>query len=383
KNYYASSGADVGVEPHGSRAADVLGKDKNGSRTVVGEIKKAAEIERDLGGYWSQWNSDQSFGGKTSDFKLAEQYTDKGASLSRNGRGWAAVIDGQLRGYCVKELFGHGDLIVEEFGKYEKDLLETLEYLKKQGRIKGFEIEKVPNSNMARVRIIFDKLPAGVFVPKPKEKIAANTITPEGAVETPKGNKPSKPPKIVPAMEPSRLSTFTQKLIKYSVAIGIIAAGYSAVKEVYDGLHSGEKVHPSRVLARAALGYAGAFCGATVFAVLLSWIPIVGTIIGLIIGGILGSISAEWLFELIMPLHCTTFSILDCFLGGFLGSIFSTLIGIPVGIWKSISDIFNAQGFFAVIGAVLGSVFTCIAVIFWFFFLGGVAGTIFFYYLFF
>jgi hypothetical protein len=52
-----------------------LGPDNKGAK-IVGEIKKAAEIERDLGGYWSQWNSDRKFRGKSSDYKLAA-YSDE------------------------------------------------------------------------------------------------------------------------------------------------------------------------------------------------------------------------------------------------------------------------------------------------------------------
>jgi hypothetical protein len=370
KDYYAKEGIDVAIEPHGSRAADILGPNKDGNK-IVGEIKKTAEIERDLGGYWSQWNSEQHFGGKTSDYKLANQYTDKGAALSRIGRGWAAVIDGQLRGYCVKELFGRGDLLIENFSGYEKDILQTLDYLKQQGRIKGFAIEPIPNSSMVRIRIVFDKLPTPVVMPTPKEtrvgkspststKEPLKQIEPESVQKGPKlteskktinidySNKKILPknessnPSIKVIQNPSTYSKILHKVVKASVLVSIIISGYTITKEIYEQKMAGKKVHPSRVLARAVTGFAGSFAGGFLLGAFLgflfSWFPpagIIAGIIGAIVGGVLGAIGAEWLFELIMPYNGLGWTILDFLFGGILGAIIGIFVGFSIGWTRS------------------------------------------------
>lgn len=337
KDYYATEGAKVEIEPHGSRAADILGPDNKGAK-IVGEIKKAAEIERDLGGYWSQWNSDRKFGGKSSDYKLAEQYADKGAALSRNGRGWAAVIDGQLRGYCTKELFGRGDLMVENFSRYEKDILETLNYLKKQGRISNFEVKRIPNSNVGCIRITFAKLPASVIVPEQKEP-RSNKSTAKANTEKQIGSKTERSKSLVKVVKtPSVYSRIWSKLAKASIIISIVTVGYTLTAEAYHQRMAGKRVHPSRILARVVTGIvAGSLLG-LLFGSLLSLIPVVGVVAGIIgaaIGSVLGAIGAEWLFELIMPHTGLGYAILDLLIGGILGSTVGTVLGLIRGLHKT------------------------------------------------
>ena len=135
KSRYEKKGFKIEIEPHGSRGPDILGHGENG-QVIVGEIKGATEILRDLRGYWGQWNSDRSFGGKASTFKLKSNYTDKGEGLPSSAvRGWVSVIDGQLRGYCLKENCPKGDLVVESYDSFETDIRVAIDYLKAQRRI--------------------------------------------------------------------------------------------------------------------------------------------------------------------------------------------------------------------------------------------------------
>lgn len=356
KNFYAQNDSTIAIEPHGSRAADILGSHKDGNK-IVGEIKKAVEIERDLEGYWSQWNSKQSFGGKTSDYKLADQYTDKGVALSRSGRGWSAVIDGQLRGYCVKELFGRGDLVVENYGKYEKDILESLNYLKEQGRIKSFEIEKVPNSNISRIRIVFDKMPPSVIMPKQSNK----KINKASNIENKTSSVQQKQNIAKPTVEiknPSVFSKIMSKVVKASIVVSVITSGYTIAQETYDQKMAGKQVHPSRILVRIVMGILGGIaCGFLLGAFLgliFSWFPpagIVAGIVGAVAGAILGAIGAEWLFELIIPYHGTGWAICDFLLGGLLGSIMGTFFGFVLGWWDACRG--NEGGFLKAIFTLL------------------------------
>lgn len=357
KDYYAKDGANVEIEPHGSRAADVLGRNNDGNK-IIGEIKKGVEIERDLGGYWSQWNSVQQFGGKTSDYKLSDQYTDKGATLSSKARGWAAVIDGQLRGYCTKELFGRGDLVVENFTQYEKDILETLDYLKKQRRIISFEIERMPNSNIGLIRITFDKLPTIVAMPKPKESISNKSIYKASIDKKVTIDTDLSKPAIKVVQNPSIYSKIISKVVKASIVVSIFTAGYTVTKEVYNQKMAGKQVHPSRIFARIIVGIVGGlavgFLLGSILGILFSWCPpvrVIAGIIGAIAGSVLGSIGAEWLFEIIMPYRGTGWAILDFLLGGVLGAIMGTFIGFVLGWWNAGRG--NDEGFLKAIFTLL------------------------------
>jgi len=139
--HYNKKGTKIEIEPHGSRGPDIVGKNKF-EDVAIGEIKSESEINRDLNGYWSQWNSDRSFGGKTKDYQLKTNYYDEGASLkSSSEKGWVSVIDGQLRGYCNKESISKGDLVVENYNRFKKEIQNSLEYLKAQNRITSYKIE--------------------------------------------------------------------------------------------------------------------------------------------------------------------------------------------------------------------------------------------------
>lgn len=155
KKFYLNEGLKIEIEPHGSRGPDIIGKDSEG-KVFIGEIKNEKEIDRDLKGYWSQWNSDTSFGGKTKEYKLKSNYTDKGEGLnSSQNKGWASVIDGQLRGYCCKYNRDKGDLVVENYNKYSKNLHETLNYLEEQSRIVKYNVKK-SNNGIGIIRIFFN-----------------------------------------------------------------------------------------------------------------------------------------------------------------------------------------------------------------------------------
>jgi hypothetical protein len=141
KSCYRKKGSRIEIEPHGSRGPDILGCSENG-QTIVGEIKGATEILRDLNGYWGQWNSDRSFGGKTNTYKLRSNYADRGKGLPSSAvKGWVSVIDGQLRGYCRKENCPRGDLVVESYDRFEADIRAAIDYLKAQRRISKFSVQ--------------------------------------------------------------------------------------------------------------------------------------------------------------------------------------------------------------------------------------------------
>jgi len=141
KDHYKRKSAEVDIEPHGSRGPDIKGSYTDGE-IIIGEIKKETEIYRDLNGYWGQWNSNRSFGGKTNDYKLKNNYSDKGKGLSSlEVKGWASVIDGQLRGYCEKDVVLQGDLVIENFDIFKNEIQDAVEYLKSQDRIEKFFVE--------------------------------------------------------------------------------------------------------------------------------------------------------------------------------------------------------------------------------------------------
>lgn len=136
--YFNENCIEIDIEPHGSRGPDIVGHHADG-KLVIGEIKSQKEIIRDLGGYWSQWNSDRSFGGKTKDYKLKVNYCDKGYGLtSPSSKGWVAVIDGQLRGYCEKAGIMRGVLVIENFPVFENDIRRAIEYLSTHSRVIGY-----------------------------------------------------------------------------------------------------------------------------------------------------------------------------------------------------------------------------------------------------
>jgi hypothetical protein len=93
--FFKAKGIDVELEPSGSRGPDVVGV----NTTLVGEVKHEKELCRDLHcAYWTNWNSTkQKFGGKTLEYRLAEQTPDGVEDLSDRAKGWTAVVYGQMK----------------------------------------------------------------------------------------------------------------------------------------------------------------------------------------------------------------------------------------------------------------------------------------------
>lgn len=135
-----------------------------------------------------------------------------------------------------------------------------------------------------------------------------------------------------------RLSGAFGSITKWSVAFGCITAGYSVTKEVYERAMEGQPVHPSRVIARAIVGFAGGSGGTFLFGTLLvalfavvfpPAVPVAG-FIGGVSGGVLGAIFSEQLFEIIMPLKGTGWTVSDFFIGGLFGSLIGIIPGVLI-----------------------------------------------------
>ncbi len=139
---------DVVIEPSGSRGPDIIDKNKR----LVGEIKSEAEIERDLRGYWSQWNSEKtSFGGKTKDYLLSQHLPQEVVSLSMEAKGWIAVIYGQLRHYVNTYHLSEGWLIYEGNTAFGRGLSEAVNFLSKKGFIKSNAPEQIGNIGFMKI----------------------------------------------------------------------------------------------------------------------------------------------------------------------------------------------------------------------------------------
>jgi hypothetical protein len=143
----------------------------------------------------------------------------------------------------------------------------------------------------------------------------------------------------VPNFCKERISGTFGRIAKWSVAFGIIYSGYSITKEVYERAVEGQPVHPSRVIARAIVGFAGGSGGTLLFGTLLAVlfavvfppaVPVAG-FIGGVLGCVLGGIISEWLFEIIMPLKGTGWTVSDFFIGGFFGSLIGIVSGVIIG----------------------------------------------------
>jgi hypothetical protein len=125
--FFQSKGMKVLIEPHGSRGADLEGTD---GTIMIGEIKNEAELNRDLGGYWSSWNSkSQQFGGKDQNFQLRSVLPDGVEVLSSQTKGWIAVIFGQLKYRVRKAGLTEGWVVYENYSLFESTLFEALNFL--------------------------------------------------------------------------------------------------------------------------------------------------------------------------------------------------------------------------------------------------------------
>ena len=130
KRYFAKIGKRVDIEPSGSRGPDI----KSADGTVVGEIKHATELARDLPSkFWRDWNNPNArFGGKNAGETLVEMER-LGCSVERisaEARGFVATILGQLKhGYVLKAGLDNGWLVVEDVARWRSSLEEALSYI--------------------------------------------------------------------------------------------------------------------------------------------------------------------------------------------------------------------------------------------------------------
>lgn len=130
KRCFLKLGKQVEIEPSGSRGPDI----KSTDGTVVGEIKHAVELTRDLSSaFWRNWNNAKlRFGGKEVGETLVEMER-LGASaerLSAEARGFVAVVLGQLKhAYVMKAGLDNGWLVIEDAARWMGPLKEALSYI--------------------------------------------------------------------------------------------------------------------------------------------------------------------------------------------------------------------------------------------------------------
>jgi len=133
RDFFAKKGISVELEPHGSRGPDI----ESTCGTVVGEVKHALELGRDLGSfYWSSWNSNQSFGGKTPSYHIEDDFKQIPSQLSNEAKGWVAVVYGQLNHYRRTKRLDEGWLVFEKYSEYSESLVEALNFLSSEHKIK-------------------------------------------------------------------------------------------------------------------------------------------------------------------------------------------------------------------------------------------------------
>jgi hypothetical protein len=136
------------IEPRGSRGPDI--ESDNGE--LVGEIKHAKELARDLRKkFWADWNSSQSFGGKTNDYRLACEFSNGAASVRGEAQGWLAVIYGQLNYYRRTNRLSEGWLVYEEPGKYLSSIQDAAAVMKREDKVRNMDIEEVSGLGFCRV----------------------------------------------------------------------------------------------------------------------------------------------------------------------------------------------------------------------------------------
>jgi len=123
-------------------------KAKKNGHIIVGEIKSTKEASGSTSSWWSYWN--------TGSRNLKSQYDEaKLKKLSSAARGWCAVIDGQLREYCEKQGVKIGDLVIEEFIKFNKDILKALEFLKGESRIFKYDVPECDDFGIGYIIITY------------------------------------------------------------------------------------------------------------------------------------------------------------------------------------------------------------------------------------
>jgi hypothetical protein len=133
REFFAKKGITIELEPHGSRGPDI----ESTCGTTVGEVKHAAELDRDLRSfYWSSWNSDQSFGGKISSYHIADDFKKSPSQLSSEAKGWITVVYGQLNHYRRSKGLNEGWLVFEKYSEYRNLLIEALQFLSSERKIR-------------------------------------------------------------------------------------------------------------------------------------------------------------------------------------------------------------------------------------------------------
>lgn len=142
KRFFAKIGKWVDIEPSGSRGPDI----KSTDGTVVGEIKHATELARDLPSkFWRDWNNPNAkFGGKNAGETLVEKERlgMSAERISAEARGFVAVILGQLKhGYVLEAGLDSGWLVIEDVVRWMVPLKETLSYIGNSHRGFASDIE--------------------------------------------------------------------------------------------------------------------------------------------------------------------------------------------------------------------------------------------------
>lgn len=150
KSFFRIKGLEVHLEPNGTRGPDL----RSFCGNAVGEIKHRTELERDLrSSYWSHWNSNRRFGGKSSDYQIANDFDSSVYELSGKIRGWITVIHGQLNHYRKTDHLDSGWLIIENIIDYESSLKDTLNYLISNKKITKYKVEKL--SDLGFIEIVY------------------------------------------------------------------------------------------------------------------------------------------------------------------------------------------------------------------------------------
>ena len=133
ERFFKTKGFEIALEPSGSRGPDIVGI----NMPLVGEVKHERELCRDLHcAFWTNWNSTkQKFGGKTLDYRLADNVPDEAESLSDRAKGWVAVIYGQLKYMAIDAGVAEAWIVYENYYSFESSLVEASGFLSQHNLI--------------------------------------------------------------------------------------------------------------------------------------------------------------------------------------------------------------------------------------------------------